>query len=207
MVEQDLRRYGRQGLVANDIDAPDEPIKQRGYGPGIVLLATASGSTETGRVRHSGCNDDSMSNATEPVLNLWRALAKRDWEAVKAVVSDDCIFIDMSLGPTVAARGPDNIVKRLKVGLENENLANYANHDVLVLTNGVDAMYEHLETFTSTNGETASNPIVSVHKVSDGKVSQWKDYWDLNAIANTMWFQSGAASGDFSWTFDATGLI
>ena len=148
-----------------------------------------------------------MSNATEPVLNLWRALAKRDWEAVKTVVSDDCIFIDMSLGPTVAARGPDNIVKRLKVGLENENLANYAYHDVVVLTNGVDVMYEHLETFTSTNGETASNPIVSVHKVSDGKVSQWKDYWDLNAIANTTWFQSGAASGDFSWTFDATGLI
>ena len=148
-----------------------------------------------------------MSNATEPVLNLWRALAKRDWEAVIAVVSDDCIFVDMSLGPTVAARGPDNIVKRLKVGLENENLANYANHDALVLTNGVDVRYEHLETFTSTNGETASNPIVSVHNVSDGKVSQWKDYWDLNAIANTMWFQSGAASGDFSWTFDATGLI
>ena len=106
-----------------------------------------------------------MSNATEPVLNLWRALAKRDWEAVIAVVSDDCIFVDMSLGPTVAARGPDNIVKRLKVGLENENLANYANHDALVLTNGVDVMYEHLETFTSTNGETASNPIVSVHNV------------------------------------------
>jgi len=148
-----------------------------------------------------------MSNATEPVLNLWRALAKRDWEAVKAVVSDDCIFVDMSLGPTVAARGPDNIVKRLKVGLENENLANYANHDALVLTNGVDVMYEHLETFTSTNGETASNPIVSVHNVCDGKVSQWKDYWDLNAIANTMWFQICAASGDFSWTFDATGLI
>ncbi len=118
-----------------------------------------------------------------PVLNLWRALAKRDWEAVKAVVSDDCIFIDMSLGPTVAARGPDNIVKRLKSALENENLANYANHDVLVLSNGVDVMYEHLETFTSSDGETASNPIVSVHKVSDGKVSLWKDYWDLNAIA------------------------
>ena len=102
------------------------------------------------------------------------------------------------VGADGGARGPDNIVKRLKVGLENENLTNYANHDVLVLTNGVDAMYEHLETFTSTNGETASNhSIVSVHKVSDGKVSQWKDYWDLNAIANTTWFQSGAASEEF----------
>jgi hypothetical protein len=28
-----------------------------------------------------------------------------NWEAVKAVVSDDCIFMDMPLGPTIAARG------------------------------------------------------------------------------------------------------
>jgi limonene-1,2-epoxide hydrolase len=122
-------------------------------------------------------------------------------------VSDDCIFLDMPLGPTVAARGPDNIVKRLRVLFDNKDLASYANHDGVILTNGVDIIYEHLETFTSANGETAKNPIVSVHKVSDGKVSLWKDYWDLNAIANTVWFQSGAQAGDFSWVFDATGLI
>ena len=65
------------------------------------------------------------------MLHLWRALAKRDWEAVKSLVSEDCIFVDIPVGPTMAARGPDYIVKRLKSGLENENLANYANHDVL----------------------------------------------------------------------------
>jgi limonene-1,2-epoxide hydrolase len=134
-------------------------------------------------------------------------LGSGTWEAVKAVVSDDCIFVDMPIGPTLAVRGPDNIAKRLKSGLENENLANWANHDVLLLTNGVDVMYEHLLTYTSTNGETANNPIVSVHKVSDGKVSLWKDYWDLNAIANTSWFQSSLAAGDMTWVFDATGLI
>lgn len=148
-----------------------------------------------------------MTNASEPVLRLWQALAKRDWDAVKTVVSDDCIFLDMPLGPTMAARGPENIVRRLKVGLENENLASYANHDGVLLTNGVDVIYEHLEIFTSTNGETANNPIVSVHKVRDGQVFLWKDYWDLNAIANTAWFQSGAQAGDLSWVFDATGLI
>ena len=138
-----------------------------------------------------------MTNAAEPVLHLWRALATRDWEAVKTVVSDDCIFLDVPFGPTLAARGPDDIVKRLKSGLENENLANWANHDVLVLTNGVDVMYEHRVIYTSTNGATANNPIVSVHKVSDGKVS----------IANTTWFQSSLAAADMSWVFDATGLV
>ena len=105
-----------------------------------------------------------MTNASETVLHLWRALAKRHWEAVKSVLSDE-------LGPSVAARGPDNIVKRLKVGLENDLLANYANHDVLVLTNGVDVIYEHLEIFTPTDGETANNPIVSSTRSATAKWS------------------------------------
>ena len=126
---------------------------------------------------------------------------------MKNVVSDDCIFLDVPFGPTLAARVPDDIVKRLKSGLENENLVNWVDRDVLLLTNGVDVMYEHLVTYTSANGETANNPIVSVHKVSDGKVSLWKDYWDLNTIANTAWFQSSLAGGDMSWVFDATGLV
>ena len=54
----------------------------------------------------------------------------------------------MPLGPTLAARGPDDIVKRLKGGLENENLAKWADQGVLLLTNGVDVMYEHLVTYT-----------------------------------------------------------
>jgi ketosteroid isomerase-like protein len=148
-----------------------------------------------------------MTNAAEPVLHLWRALATRDWEAVTSVVSDDCIFLDVPLGPTLAARGPDDIVKRLKGGLENENLADWANRDVLLLTNGIDVMYEHVVTYTSTSGEVTNNPIASVHKVSNGEISLWKDYWDFNAIANAPWFQGSLADADLSWVFDATGLV
>ena len=99
-----------------------------------------------------------MTDATEPVRNLWRAIAQRDWEAVKNVVSDDCIFLDVPFGPTLAARVPDDIVKRLKSGLENENLVNWVNRDVLLLTNGVDVMYEHLVTYTSANGRDGQQP-------------------------------------------------
>jgi limonene-1,2-epoxide hydrolase len=78
---------------------------------------------------------------------------------------------------------------------------------LLLLTNGIDVMYEHLVIYTSSNGETAKNPIVSVHKVIDGKVALWKDYWDLNALANATWLQSSLAAADLSWVFDATGLV
>ena len=47
----------------------------------------------------------------DTVLGLWKALSARHWESVKTFLSDDCIYADMPVGPTLAARGPDDIVK------------------------------------------------------------------------------------------------
>ncbi len=141
------------------------------------------------------------------VLALWRALSERDWDAVKTFLADDCVYVDMPLGPALAARGPDDIVKRLKVGLEP--LAGYENHDGLLISNGTDAMYEHSETWTWASGETALLPFVTVHRVENGKVTLWKDYWDfasLTAQRPPSWLE-GLATADTSWVFDATGLI
>ena len=143
----------------------------------------------------------------DTVLGLWRALSARDWESVETFLSDDCIYADMPVGPTLAARGPQDIVKRLKVGLEP--LASYTNHDGLLLTDGSDVMYEHSETWGWDTGETALLRFVSVHKVADGKVTIWKDYWDMGAMtaqAPPTWLED-LVSADTSWIFDATGLI
>ena len=52
-------------------------------------------------------------------------------------------------------------------------------------------------------------PFATVHRVRDGRVSLWKDYWDYNAImtaAPASWVD-GLATADTSWLFDATGLV
>ena len=98
------------------------------------------------------------------VLGLWQALSRRDWDAVKTFLSPDCLYVDMPM-PALAARGPDDIVKRLKVGLAP--LAGYENHDGLLVSNGSDVMYEHSETWTFTTGEHGVLRFVTVHKVVD----------------------------------------
>ena len=43
----------------------------------------------------------------------------------------------------------------------------------------------------------------------DGKVTIWKDYWDLGGMtsqAPPTWLED-TAKADTSWVFDATGLI
>jgi limonene-1,2-epoxide hydrolase len=138
---------------------------------------------------------------------MWKALSARDWELLKTFLSDDCIYLDMPVGPTAAARGPEDIVKRLKIGLEP--LASYENHDGTLVSDGTVAMYEHSETWMWKTGETALLRFVTVHEVHDGKITLWKDYWDMGALANfapSSWMED-FADADMSWVFDATGLV
>jgi limonene-1,2-epoxide hydrolase len=152
-----------------------------------------------------------VSDVSATVRGLWQALSKRDWAALQTYVSDNCIYIDMPIGPTAAARGPVDIVKRLKIGLEP--LADYVNHDGLLLANDTHAIYEHSETWTWTSGEVAVLKFVTVHEVREengvGKVVLWKDYWDLGGLtaqAPPTWMEQ-LARADTSWVFDATGLV
>ena len=146
-------------------------------------------------------------SAEKTVLGMWHALSDRDWEKLKTFIADDCIYVDMPVGPAAAARGPEDIVKRLKVGLEP--LAGYENHDGVLVTNGVDVMYEHSETWNWVTGESTVLQFVTVHKVRDDKITLWKDYWDFGGLVNHApadWMDE-LAKADTSWMFDATGLI
>lgn len=144
---------------------------------------------------------------TEAVLGLWRTLSDRDWEGLADWVTDDCIYVDMPVGPTLAARGPVDIVKRLQVGLRD--LAAYENHDGRLVADGDTVLYEHSETWTFATGEVVDLPFVTVHEVREGRVSLWKDYWDFGGVANSAppdWME-GLQQADTSWIYDATGQI
>lgn len=150
--------------------------------------------------------DDAAGSPTELVTGLWRALSRRDWEAVKTFLSGDCLYVDMPV-PAVSARGPEDIVTRLKIGLAD--LAGYENHDGVLVADGADVVYEHSETWTFPTGEQGTLRFVTVHRVEDGKITVWKDYWDMNslvAFAPPNHFEK-LAGGDTSWIFDASALV
>ncbi|TPG33663.1 nuclear transport factor 2 family protein [Mycobacterium hodleri] len=143
----------------------------------------------------------------DTVLGMWAALSARDWESLKSFLSDDCIYLDMPVGPAAAAKGPEDIVKRLKIGLEQ--LASYENFTGLLVSDGANAMYEHHEEWHWRTGESAVLQFVTVHRVENGKISLWKDYWDMGALANhgpPSWLED-FANADMSWIYDATGVV
>jgi limonene-1,2-epoxide hydrolase len=150
---------------------------------------------------------DMSLSTSDVVLGMWRALSALDWAAVPTFLSQDCIYLDMPVGATAAAKGPVDIVKRLKIGLET--LAGYENFDGLLLADGEDVMYEHSEVWRWAGGESALLRFVTVHRVTDGRISLWKDYWDMGALANhapPTWM-ADFATADMSWVYDATGEV
>jgi limonene-1,2-epoxide hydrolase len=145
--------------------------------------------------------------AADTVRALWAALDCRDWAAIADLVAEDCIYYDVPLGPAMSARGGADIVKRLKLGLEP--LADYSNHEGVMVSAGEDVLYEHSETWTFDSGEIAVLPFVSVHKVRHAKIAMWKDYWDLTTLqsqAPSDWMDR-MAGAEVSWVFDATNLV
>jgi limonene-1,2-epoxide hydrolase len=138
---------------------------------------------------------------------FWDALYARDWERVRSFFGPESIYLDVPTGPTAAARGPDDIVKRLRLGLES--LAGYDHGPATVVSDGGIVMTEHTEMWRWPTGETVTLPFVSVQHVDDGTIRLWKDYWDLGTLMGAAppdWMDQ-LTGGDMSWITDVTGLV
>ena len=147
------------------------------------------------------------SDAREVARAMWAALDARDWDRLAGFFTDEAIYYDVPTGPSTAARGPEGIVARLRLGLDE--LSGYENVEDALAADGDVVMIEHHETWTWPTGEVAELPFVTVHRVVGGKVVLWKDYWDYETLrrAAPPGWEERLLTADVSWLFDATGIV
>ncbi len=140
------------------------------------------------------------------VEGFWAALYERDWDAIGSFFGPDSIYYDVPVGAFAAAKGPEDIVKRLKIGLEP--LVGYEHGaEMTIIVDGENVATEHLELWEWPTGEKAALPFTSVMKVQDGVIARWKDYWDYKTLIDDGppdWLDY-LATQDMSWIYDATG--
>ena len=138
------------------------------------------------------------------VKRFWVALYDRDWEAVASFFGPTSVYWDVPVGPTAAAKGPADIVSRLKLGLEG--LSGYEQFEGPVVEQGRYVVTEHREVWHWPSGETASLPFVSVMEVEGDTITLWKDYWDYGTLMNAApaaWHER-LDNADLSWIYDAS---
>lgn len=136
----------------------------------------------------------------ELVLRMWTCVYGRDWKTLRSLLAENCAFEDMP-APDPGAHGPDNIVERLRIGFD---LIERFEHDVFrIVAEDTSVIVEHRERWHFKTGEMVENHLVSIHEVTNHKISLWRDYWDINSMisnAPQWWIEAVAAESprDFS---------
>jgi hypothetical protein len=103
------------------------------------------------------------------VQQFWDALAARDWDGMKALLTDDAHYTDIGV-PGPGGYGPDGVIARLKLGIEP-----LEGYDHLPGTNmiaeGDLVMTEHTERWTFGTGEVIDHSFVS--DITDNAPAWW----------------------------------
>jgi ketosteroid isomerase-like protein len=125
------------------------------------------------------------------VQQFWDALAARDWDGMKALLTDDAHYTDVGV-PGPGGFGPDGVIARLKIGIEP--LEGYEHlPGTNMVAEGDLVMTEHTERWMFGTGEVIDHSFVSVTQLRDGRIYRWHDYSNIPNItdnAPTWWLEN-----------------
>lgn len=129
------------------------------------------------------------------VRSFWDTLYERDWDRIGQFFGDGSEYTDVPSPADDVARGPAQIVARLRLGLER--ISGYEHDLRAMVSEGGMVVTEHTETWHWHTGEQVTLPFVSVHEIRDGTIVRWWDYWDLQTLMNAApdWWIEHIAQG------------
>jgi len=119
-------------------------------------------------------------DAEQVVLNLCEAFAKHDAEALRPFLTDDVVYHNIPMDPAVGIDAAIAFIEGF-FGM-SESLVIEVLHvvarDNLVLT-------ERVDTFTI-GDKVAPLPVMGAFEIRDGKISAWRDYFDMAQITTML---------------------
>ena len=122
----------------------------------------------------------------ELVTAFMQAIERKDVAAATAMVTDDVSYENMPIGPIV---GPDAMAQTLEGFLAP---ASEVDWQILRQFEHGDVVFnERLDRFKIGDG-WLELPIAGVFEVTDGKISLWRDYFDMNTYMTQMSELSGS---------------
>lgn len=110
-------------------------------------------------------------------MQAWQG---QDAEAVSAFFTEDAVYVNGPLEPVIGRDAIRSAVAEFmamggEVGVEVRHVVSEGS---IVLTERVDHF--------AIAGRTISLPVMGTFEVRDGRISAWRDYFDLNQFASQM---------------------
>ncbi len=116
----------------------------------------------------------------EVVNDFCAAVNKQDLDAVIAFFADDAVYHNIPLEPIV---GRDAIRETLAGFLAT--LGTMTFETLHALADGPIVATERVDSFT-TDDRSIALPVASFFEVHDGRITAWRDYFDMGQFTNQM---------------------
>ena len=122
-----------------------------------------------------------MSNEVnrKTVKTMWDALSAMDWKRLESCLHPEVHYEDV---PTEdpGARGPENVVKRLRIAFDHLSDHRHAIHHMAC--DGDVVFLDHTEGWTFETREEVEHTFATLHLMKDGLIVRWSDYWDVGGF-------------------------
>ena len=124
-----------------------------------------------------------MPNAEEVVRDFCAAASTRDPAVLRAFFSDDVVYHNIPMEP---AEGIDATMAVIDMFLGMCDALEFEVHHVA--SDGTTVLTERTDIFTI-KGKSAPLPVMGAFQVVDGKITAWRDYFDMAQV--TAMFEAG----------------
>ena len=124
-----------------------------------------------------------MPSAEQVVRDFCAAACTRDPDVLRAFFSDDVVYHNIPMEPAEGIEATMAVINMF-VGM-CEALEFEVHH---LASDGSTVLTERTDTFTI-KGKTAPLPVMGAFQVADGKITAWRDYFDMAQV--TAIFEAG----------------
>ena len=124
-----------------------------------------------------------MPNAEEVVRDFCAAASTRDPAVLRAFFSDDVVYHNIPMEP---AEGIDATMAVIDMFLGMCDALEFEVHHLA--SDGTTVLTERTDIFTM-KGKSAPLPVMGAFQVVDGKITAWRDYFDMAQV--TAMFEAG----------------
>lgn len=155
---------------------PNRRISQKTLGIALMLMLSLTGfltMAASDKVSAQQEGNNQMTKDIQTIQNLVAAFNKKDIDAIMQFFTDDAVYHNMPMGPvkgTAAVRGliTGFIGPAEKLDWEILNIAQ----------SGDTVLAERIDRFVI-NGKEVVLPCLGAFDMRDGKIAEWRDYFDM----------------------------
>jgi limonene-1,2-epoxide hydrolase len=116
------------------------------------------------------------SEQVQAFIDAWNQM---NWDAVIGMLSDDVVYHNIPMEPIVGREAARAFILGMQPEAVNWQLLSIAENGNKVLT-------ERVDDFRLPGGKTVSIPVMGTFEIGDGKITAWRDYFDLATFTRQM---------------------